>query len=204
VTTFLHQGDLPDNLSFGASVAVDSETMGLRRRRDDLCVVQLSSGDGHAHLVRLNRPAYDAPNLKRLLTDPAVLKIFHYGRFDIAMFALHLGVMTGPVYCTKIASKLARTYTDRHGLKDLARELAGVEMSKVQQSSDWGAAALSQEQQNYAASDVLHLHALKAKLDVMLTREGRMDLAQACFDFLPVRARLDLEGWEDVDVFAHS
>ena len=204
MTTFLHQGDLPDNLSFGPSVAVDSETMGLRLRRDDLCVVQLSSGDGHAHLVRLNRPAYDAPNLKRLLTDPAVLKIFHYGRFDIAMFALHLGVMTGPVYCTKIASKLARTYTDRHGLKDLARELAGVEMSKVQQSSDWGAAALSQEQQNYAASDVLHLHALKAKLDTMLSREGRMELAQACFDFLPVRARLDLEGWEDVDVFAHS
>jgi ribonuclease D len=204
VTTFLHQGDLPENISFGASVAVDSETMGLRLRRDDLCVVQLSSGDGHAHLVRLNRPAYDAPNLKRVLTDPGVLKIFHYGRFDIAMFALHLGVMTGPVYCTKIASKLARTYTDRHGLKDLARELAGVEMSKVQQSSDWGAAALSQEQQAYAASDVLHLHALKAKLDVMLAREGRMDLAQACFDFLPVRARLDLEGWEDVDVFAHS
>ena len=204
MTTFLHQGDLPENLSFGASVAVDSETMGLRLRRDDLCVVQLSSGDGHAHLVRLNRPAYDAPNLKRLLTDPAVLKIFHYGRFDIAMFALHLGVMTGPVYCTKIASKLARTYTDRHGLKDLARELAGIEMSKVQQSSDWGASALSQEQQAYAASDVLHLHALKAKLDVMLSREGRMELAQACFDFLPVRARLDLEGWEDVDVFAHS
>ena len=204
MTTFLHQGDLPENISFGASVAVDSETMGLRLRRDDLCVVQLSSGDGHAHLVRLNRPAYDAPNLKRVLTDPGVLKIFHYGRFDIAMFALHLGVMTGPVYCTKIASKLARTYTDRHGLKDLARELAGVEMSKVQQSSDWGAAALSQEQQAYAASDVLHLHALKAKLDVMLTREGRMDLAQACFDFLPMRARLDLEGWEDVDIFAHS
>jgi ribonuclease D len=204
VTTFLHQGDLPENISFGASVAVDSETMGLRLRRDDLCVVQLSSGDGHAHLVRLNRPAYDAPNLKRVLTDPGVLKIFHYGRFDIAMFALHLGVMTGPVYCTKIASKLARTYTDRHGLKDLARELAGIEMSKVQQSSDWGSANLSQEQQAYAASDVLHLHALKAKLDVMLTREGRMDLAQACFDFLPMRARLDLEGWEDVDIFAHS
>ena len=204
MTTFLHEGDLPENVSFGASVAVDSETMGLRLRRDDLCVVQLSAGDGHAHLVRLNRPAYDAPNLKRLLADPQVLKIFHYGRFDIAMFALHLGVMTTPVYCTKIASKLARTYTDRHGLKDLARELAGVEMSKVQQSSDWGAAKLSTEQQAYAASDVLHLHALKTRLDVMLAREGRTELAQACFDFLPVRARLDLEGWEDVDVFAHT
>jgi ribonuclease D len=204
VTTFLHEGDLPDSVSFGASVAVDSETMGLRLRRDDLCVVQLSSGDGHAHVVRLDRPGYDAPNLKRLLADPLVLKIFHYGRFDIAMFALHLGVMTTPVYCTKIASKLARTYTDRHGLKDLARELAGVEMSKVQQSSDWGAAKLSAEQQAYAASDVLHLHALKTKLDGMLAREGRTELAQACFDFLPVRARLDLEGWEDVDVFAHT
>lgn len=204
MTTFLHEGDLPDDLSFGASVAVDSETMGLRLGRDDLCVVQLSAGDGHAHLVRLNRPGYDAPNLKRLLTDPAVLKIFHFGRFDIAMFALHLGVMTTPVYCTKIASKLARTYTDRHGLKDLARELAGVDMSKAQQSSDWGAAALSPDQQAYAAADVLHLHALKTKLDAMLAREGRAELAQACFDFLPVRARLDVEGWEDVDLFAHS
>lgn len=204
MTTFLHEGDLPDDLGFGASVAVDSETMGLRLGRDDLCVVQLSAGDGHAHLVRLNRPGYDAPNLKRLLADPAVLKIFHYGRFDIAMFALHLGVMTGPVYCTKIASKLARTYTDRHGLKDLARELAGIDMSKAQQSSDWGAAALSPDQQAYAAADVLHLHALKARLDAMLAREGRAELAQACFDFLPVRAKLDLEGWEDVDLFAHS
>ena len=204
MTTFLHEGDLPDDLSFGASVAVDSETMGLRLGRDDLCVVQLSAGDGHAHLVRLNRPGYDAPNLKRLLADPAVLKIFHFGRFDIAMFALHLGVMTTPVYCTKIASKLARTYTDRHGLKDLARELAGVDMSKAQQSSDWGAAALSPDQQAYAAADVLHLHALKTKLDAMLAREGRAELAQACFDFLPVRARLDVEGWEDVDLFAHS
>ena len=204
MTTFLHEGDLPDDLSFGASVAVDSETMGLRLGRDDLCVVQLSAGDGHAHLVRLNRPGYDAPNLKRLLTDPAVLKIFHFGRFDIAMFALHLGVMTTPVYCTKIASKLARTYTDRHGLKDLARELAGIDMSKAQQSSDWGAAALSPDQQAYAAADVLHLHALKARLDAMLAREGRAELAQACFDFLPVRAKLDLEGWEDVDLFAHS
>ena len=204
MTTFLHEGDLPDDLSFGASVAVDSETMGLRLGRDDLCVVQLSAGDGHAHLVRLNRPGYDAPNLKRLLTDPAVLKIFHFGRFDIAMFALHLGVMTTPVYCTKIASKLARTYTDRHGLKDLARELAGVDMSKAQQSSDWGAEKLSEAQLAYAASDVLHLHELKARLDIMLEREGRTELAQACFDFLPVRAALDLSGWADQDIFAHS
>lgn len=204
MTAFLHDGDLPADLDFGASVAVDSETMGLRLGRDDLCVVQLSAGDGNAHLVRLNRPGYDAPNLKRLLADPSVLKIFHYGRFDIAMFALHLGVMTTPVYCTKIASKLARTYTDRHGLKDLVREILGLEISKQQQSSDWGAAELSAEQQAYAASDVLHLHALKARLDVMLDREGRADIAQACFDFLPMRAKLDLAGWEDVDVFAHS
>ena len=178
--------------------------MGLRLGRDDLCVVQLSAGDGNAHLVRLSRPGYDAPNLKRLLTDPEVLKIFHYGRFDIAMFALHLGVMTTPIYCTKIASKLARTYTDRHGLKDLVREILGLEISKQQQSSDWGAAELSGDQQAYAASDVLHLHALKARLDIMLDREGRADIAQACFDFLPMRAKLDLAGWEDVDVFAHS
>jgi len=204
MTAFLHDGDLPADLDFGAAVAVDSETMGLRLGRDDLCVVQLSAGDGNAHLVRLNRPGYEAPNLKRLLADPAVLKIFHYGRFDIAMFALHLGVMTTPVYCTKIASKLARTYTDRHGLKDLVREILGLEISKQQQSSDWGAAQLSPEQQAYAASDVLHLHALKARLDVMLDREGRAEVAQACFDFLPTRARLDLAGWEDVDVFAHS
>jgi ribonuclease D len=204
VTTALHDGDLPDGLDLGPVVAVDSETMGLRLRRDPLCVVQLSSGDGNAHVVRLNRPAYDAPNLKRLLADPAVLKLFHFGRFDIAMFALHLGVVTGPVYCTKIASKLARTYTDKHGLKDVCRELLGVEISKTQQSSDWGAKDLSQEQLAYAASDVLHLHALKAKLDAMLEREGRAELARACFEFLPTRARLDLAGWEDVDVFAHA
>jgi ribonuclease D len=204
VTTFLHDGDLPGDLDLGPVVAVDSETMGLRFRRDPLCVVQLSAGDGNAHVVRLNRPAYDCPNLKRLLADPAVLKLFHYGRFDIAMFALHLGVTTTPVYCTKIASKLARTYTDRHGLKDVTRELLGIELSKQQQSSDWGAGALSQEQVSYAASDVLHLHALRVRLDAMLEREGRMKLAQACFDFLPVRAQLDLAGWEDVDVFAHS
>lgn len=173
----LHKGDLPDGLDLGPTVAIDSETMGLRLGRDPLCVVQLSSGDGDAHVVQLDRPAYDAPNLKRLLTDPKVLKIFHFGRFDIAMFALHLGVTTAPVYCTKIASKLARTYTDRHGLKDVTKELLGVDMSKAQQSSDWGQAALSPEQLTYAASDVLNLHALKARLDAMLAREGRTDLS---------------------------
>ncbi len=201
---FLHDADLPDDLDLGPVVAIDSETMGLRLGRDPLCVVQLSSGNGDAHLVQLRRDSYDAPNLKRLLTDPGVLKIFHFGRFDIAMFALHLGVVTAPVYCTKIASKLARTYTDRHGLKDLTRELLSVDMSKAQQSSDWGAATLSPEQIAYAASDVLYLHALKARLDMMLAREGRAALAQAAFDFLPWRAQLDLAGWEDIDVFAHS
>ncbi|MHB8285313.1 MAG: ribonuclease D [Caulobacteraceae bacterium] len=204
MATFLHHGDLPDGLTFGSSVAVDSEAMGLKFGRDDLTVVQLSAGDGDAHLVQLSRPGYDAPNLKRLLTDPAVTKIFHFGRFDIAMFVLHLGVVTGPVYCTKIASKLARTYTDRHGLKDVTRELLGIDISKAQQSSDWGAVELSTDQQAYAASDVLNLHALRAKLDAMLVRENRMTLAQACFDFLPTRAQLDIAGWEDVDIFAHS
>ena len=204
MTNYLHEGDLPDGLSFGAAVAVDSETMGLRIGRDPLCVVQLSAGDGDAHVVQLNRPAYDCPNLKRLLTDPEVLKIFHFGRFDIAMFALHLGVSTGPVYCTKIASKLARTYTDRHGLKDVTKELLGVDISKAQQSSDWGATALTPEQIAYAASDVLNLHAIKARLDTMLVREDRMSLAQACFDFLPARALLDVAGWEEVDIFAHT
>ena len=204
MTNYLHEGDLPDGLTFTGSVAVDSETMGLRLGRDPLCVVQLSAGDGDAHVVRLSRPGYDAPNLKRLLTDPGVLKIFHFGRFDIAMFALHLGVTTAPVYCTKIASKIARTYTDRHGLKDVSKELLGIDLSKEQQSSDWGAAALSPEQLTYAASDVLNLHRLMDRLNLMLEREGRMELAQACFDFLPWRARLDLAGWEDVDIFAHS
>jgi ribonuclease D len=204
VTVHLHQGDLPDGLDLGPQVAIDSETMGLRLGRDPLCVVQLSAGDGNAHVVQLRRPAYDAPNLKRLLTDPSVLKLFHFGRFDIAMFALHLGVTTAPVYCTKIASKLARTYTDRHGLKDVTRELLGVDLSKAQQSSDWGAATLSGDQVAYAASDVLYLHQLKARLDEMLAREGRADYARACFEFLPWRARLDLAGWEDVDVFAHA
>jgi ribonuclease D len=204
MTVHLHEGDLPDGLHLGSEVAVDSETMGLRFRRDPLCVVQLSAGDGDAHVVRLNRPAYDCPNLKRLMADRDVLKIFHFGRFDIGMIELHLGVETGPVYCTKIASKLARTYTDRHGLKDVARELAGIDLSKAQQSSDWGAAALSPAQLDYAASDVLHLHVIKDRLNEILVREGRMELAKACFDFLPTRARLDLAGWDEMDVFAHS
>ena len=205
MANYLHEGDLPDGLFAGAtSLAIDSETMGLRLGRDPLCVVQISAGDGDAHVLRLNRPDYDAPNLKRLLTDPAVVKIFHFGRFDIAMFHLHLGVVTAPVYCTKIASKLARTYTDRHGLKDVSKELIGIDMSKAQQSSDWGAATLSPDQLAYAASDVLHLHALRAKLDEMLLREGRDGLARACFDFLPHRAILDVAGWEEVDIFAHS
>ena len=205
MTTFVHEGDLPPGaLTGAAAVAVDSETLGLRLGRDPLCVVQLSAGDGDAHVVRLNRPTYDAPNLKALLTDPAVTKIFHFGRFDIAMFWLHLKVVTGPVYCTKIASKLARTYTDRHGLKDVSKELIGVDMSKAQQSSDWGATVLSGDQVAYAASDVLHLHAIRARLDEMLVREGRDGFAKACFDFLPHRALLDVAGWEDVDIFAHS
>ena len=203
MANFLYDGDLPDGLNLGPVVAIDSETMGLRLGRDPLCVVQLSAGDGNAHVVQLRRPAYDAPNLKRLLADPKVLKLFHFGRFDIAMFALHLGVVTAPVYCTKIASKLARTYTDRHGLKDLIRELIGAEISKAQQSSDWGQAQLTPDQVAYAASDVLYLHQLRIRLDAMLEREGRAGLAQACFDFLPARARLDLAGWEEVDIFAH-
>ncbi len=201
----LHQGDIPAGLFAGVtSVAVDSETLGLSLQRDPLCLVQISAGDGDAHVVRLNRPAYDCPNLKALMTDPAVLKIFHFGRFDIAMFERHLGITTNPVWCTKIASKLARTYTDRHGLKDVCKELLGVDLSKAQQSSDWGAAVLSPEQIAYAASDVLYLHGLKTRLQAMLDREGRAALAQACFDFLPQRARLDLAGWEEVDIFAHS
>jgi ribonuclease D len=201
----LHEGDIPAGLFAGVtSVAVDSETMGLSLTRDMLCVVQISAGDGDAHIVRLNRPAYDCPNLKALLTDPSVLKIFHFGRFDIAMFERHLQVETTPVWCTKIASKLARTYTDRHGLKDVVKELVGVDLSKAQQSSDWGALKLTPEQQAYAASDVLYLHAAKARLEMMLEREGRTALAQACFDFLPVRARLDLSGWDETDIFAHS
>lgn len=204
MTIHLHEGDLPNGLDLGPEVAIDSETMGLRFRRDPLCVVQLSAGDGDAHVVRLNRDTYDAPNLKRLLEDRNVLKILHFARFDVAMFALHLGVTTGPIFCTKIASKLARTYTDRHGLKDVTRELLGIELSKQQQSSDWGAAQLSPDQIVYAATDVLHLHALKAKLEEILVREERLELALACFEFLPHRAMLDLAGWEDVDIFSHA
>jgi ribonuclease D len=204
MTNHLHKGDLPAGLNLGAVVAIDSETMGLITKRDALCVVQLSAGDGDAHVVQLDRKSYDAPNLKALLVDGAVLKIFHYARFDIAAFKHWLGVDTKPLYCTKIASKLCRTYTDRHGLKDLTRELLGVDMSKQQQSSDWGAQTLSPAQIDYAASDVLHLHALRNRLEEMLAREGRTELAQACFEFLPVRAALDLEGWPETDIFAHS
>lgn len=203
MTITLHRGDLPDGLSFGSSVAVDTETMGLNPNRDPLCVVQLSAGDGNAHLVQLDRGTYRAPNLRALMADPNVLKIFHFARFDVAMMQRYLGVVTAPVYCTKIASKLARTYTDRHGLKDLAREILNLDMSKQQQSSDWGARELSDAQKAYAASDVTHLHALKAALDDMLAREGRTQLANACFAFLPVRASLDLAGWADEDIFAH-
>lgn len=204
MTNHLHKGDLPEGLDLGPVVAVDSETMGLNPHRDALCVVQLSSGDGDAHLVQLDRSSYDAPHLKALLANPDVLKIFHFARFDIAAFQHWLKIDTTPVYCTKIASKLCRTYTDRHGLKDLARELIGAEISKQQQSSDWGAAELSSAQIDYAASDVLYLHALKEKLEEMLAREGRKEFAQRCFDFLPTRAALDLAGWPDIDIFAHS
>ena len=199
-----HEGDLPSSVKFEGSVAIDTEAMGLNPFRDALCVVQLSDGKGDAHVVRLVRPAYDCPNLKALLSNPRILKIFHFARFDIGMMQHYLGVPTFPVYCTKIASRLARTYTDRHGLKDLARETIGLDMSKQQQSSDWGADKLSDAQLQYAASDVIHLHDIKAKLDAMLAREGRTDLAQACFDFLPVRAALDLSGWAAEDIFAHS
>lgn len=199
----LYQGDLPDGLDLGAVVAVDTEAMGLNPARDALCVVQLSSGDGAAHVVQLTRD-YDCPNLKKLLSDPAVLKIFHFARFDLAMMTRWLGVSCAPVWCTKIASKLARTYTDRHGLKDVTRELIGTNLDKSQQSSDWGAAELSDQQLQYAASDVLHLHEIRDGLAAILAREGRTELAQACFDFLPVRAALDLAGWDEVDIFAHS
>lgn len=204
VAVHLHKGDLPASLVFNGPVAVDSETMGLSLMRDPLCLVQLSDGGPEAHLVQLDRTAYEAPNLKRVLGDANTIKIFHFARFDLAMFMRDLGVVAAPVYCTKIASKLARTYSDKHGLKDLTKELLGRDLSKEQQSSDWGAAELSDSQLAYAASDVLHLHALKAKLDLMLAREGRKDVAQSCFDFLPTRAALDLAGWENVDIFAHT
>jgi ribonuclease D len=198
----LHKGDLPDGLSFGNIVAIDSETMGLDPHRDRLCLVQLSSGDGNAHLVHFTG-GYRAPNLTRLLTDPGVTKLFHYGRFDIAMFIKHLGVVTAPVYCTKIASKLTRTYTDRHGLRDLCRDLLGIEISKQQQSSDWGAPELTEDQLAYAASDVLYLHRLKEIFDGLLAREGRTGIADACFRFLPTRAQLDLLGWNMEEIFTH-
>lgn len=203
MTVYLHQGDLPDDVEFSGSIAVDTETMGLNPHRDRLCVVQLSDGNGDAHLVRLAKGDYGAPNLKALLADPERLKIFHFARFDIASIEKYLGITCTPVYCTKIASKLVRTYTDRHGLRDLCRELIGVDISKQQQSSDWGADELSGDQQTYAAGDVLYLHGLKSTLDMMLEREGRTHYAEACFKFLPYRAMLDLEGWPDLDIFAH-
>ena len=204
MTIQLHKNDLPDGLSLGAVVAIDTETMGLDPRRDRLCLVQLSSGDGNAHLVQIERGQVRAPNLEKLLTDPKVLKLFHFGRFDIAALKKAFGVTTAPVYCTKIAAKMVRTFTDRHGLKYLLQELLGVDVSKQQQTSDWGASKLTDAQMEYAASDVLYLHRLKAELDERLVREGRADLAKACYDFLPTRATLDLMGWDDsADIFAH-
>ena len=199
----LHLNDLPDGLDLGPVVAIDTETMGLNPHRDRLCLVQLSTGDGSAHLVQIGRGQRDAPNLKRLLGDPGTLKLFHFARFDIAALHSAFGVLARPVWCTKIASKLVRTYTDRHGLKYLLAECCDIDISKQQQSSDWGAATLDKAQLAYAATDVLHLHRLKAALEAMLVREGRRDLAQACFDFLPARAALDLAGWPETDIFAH-
>jgi ribonuclease D len=199
----LHEGDLPDGLDLGPVVAIDTETMGLKPARDRLCLAQMSAGDGDAHLVRFARGNYDAPNLKAMLADQAVTKLFHFARFDVAMIERHLGVVCQPLYCTKIASKLARTFTDRHGLRDLCRDLLGIDLAKEQQMSDWGADTLSDRQLDYAASDVLHLHDIRARLDEMLAREGRAELAEACFRFVPARARLDLAGWDDLDIFAH-
>jgi ribonuclease D len=204
MTVRLHRGDLPDLSRYTGSVAIDTETMGLNPHRDRLCVVQLSSGDGTADVVQIPNDHTNAPNLKALLANPNITKIFHYARFDLAVLFQTFGVMPQPVYCTKIASRLTRTYTDRHGLKDLVREILNLDLSKQQQSSDWGARQLNEAQLAYAASDVLHLHALRERLDAMLVREGRTELAQACFDFLPTRAKLDLGGWELEDIFAHS
>jgi ribonuclease D len=203
VANHLYQHDLPDGLDLGPSVAIDCETMGLNPARDRLCLVQMSSGDGECHMVQVHRGQTEAPNLVRLLEDPQVLKLFHFGRFDIAALQNAFGARTAPVYCTKIASKMVRTYTDRHGLRQLLQELVGVDISKQQQQSDWGAEDLSPAQLDYAASDVLHLHKLRAALDARLAREGRSELAQACFDFLPTRAALDLAGWPDADIFSH-
>ena len=199
----LHKNDLPEGVSFSGAIAVDTETLGLKPSRDRLCLVQLSAGDGEVHIVQLDGENYDAPNLKAVLGDRSLVKIFHYARFDLAVLAQYLNVHAAPLWCTKIASKLTRTYTDRHGLKDLCRELLGVDLSKAQQSSDWGAPDLSDAQLNYAASDVLHLHALKDKLETMLDREGRRPMAEACFEFVLVRAAMDLAGWDDLDIFAH-
>ncbi len=199
----LHKNDLPEGLSFTGAIAVDTETLGLKPARDRLCLVQLSAGDGEVHIVQFDAETYDAPNLKAVLNDRQLIKIFHYARFDLAVIAQYLNVHAAPLWCTKIASKLVRTYTDRHGLKDLCRELLGVDLSKAQQSSDWGAPELSDAQLNYAASDVLHLHALKERLETMLDREGRRPMAEACFDFVLVRSAMDLAGWEDMDIFAH-
>jgi|TARA_B110000261_G_scaffold56018_1_gene66010 ribonuclease D len=200
----VYKGDLPNNLDLGRVIAIDCETMGLNPKRDRLCVVQLSSGDGNAHLVQISKGQTSAPNLCRMLEDPNVLKLFHFGRFDIAAIFEAFGVLTAPVYCTKIASRLIRTYTDRHGLKNLLQELLAIDISKQQQSSDWGAKRLSKAQIEYAASDVLYLHQLRESLNQMLIREGRMEVAKSCFDFLPTRAQLDLAGWPDTDIFAHS
>ena len=204
MTNHVYKGDLPDDLDLGQIVAIDCETMGLSPKRDRLCVVQLSSGDGNAHLVQLVKGQTSGPNLCRILEDPNVLKLFHFGRFDIAAMFEAFGALTAPVYCTKIASRLIRTYTDRHGLKNLLQELLLVDISKQQQSSDWGAKNLSKAQVEYAASDVLYLHQLRNALNKMLIREDRMEIAQSCFDFLPTRAQLDLAGWPDTDIFAHS
>ncbi len=204
MTIHLHQGDLPEGFDPGPSLAIDTETLGLNPHRDRLCVIQLSRGDGTADVVQIAKGSAPPPVLCRILADPSVLKIFHYARFDVAVLLHSFGVVTSPIYCTKIASRLVRTYTDRHGLKDLSRELLGIDMSKQQQSSDWGAAELTREQLAYAASDVLHLHQLKAKLDTLLLRESRMEMAEACFRFLPTRAALDLQGWPEIDIFAHS
>jgi ribonuclease D len=204
MTNHLHKGDLPDGLNLGPVVAIDTETMGLNPHRDRLCAVQLSAGDGNAHIVQIAVGQRKAPNLVRLLKDKSVLKIFHFARFDVAALENAFGAVTQPIYCTKIASRLVRTFTDRHGLKDLVREMTGVELAKQQQTSDWGAETLSEAQLAYAASDVLYLHETKAKLDVLLAREGRMTIADACFKFLPTRAKLDLMGWPEQDIFAHS
>ena len=203
MTHLLHRGDLPDGIGFGAAVAIDTEAMGLNPHRDRLCLMQLSGGDGDAHLVQFAPGCYDAPNLKRLMADPGVVKLFHFARFDIAIIYHYLEVMPQPLYCTKVASRLARTFSDRHGLRDLCKDLLGVDLKKEQQSSDWGAPTLTDEQLRYAASDVLHLHALRARLEEMLARECRADLARRCFDFLPARALLDLAGWAEQDIFAH-